>query len=376
MTPAETRNGLWPAILTGVMGNSVIYLIPLLIGAMIVDRGFTEQQAGLVASADLAGYAVATLVTALLLHRLNWRRAAIAALIVMVVANLVTTRVMGAAGFAAVRFVSGLGGGVLAAIATVLIGRSRDPHRGYGVMFAVSLLFGTTALWALPWLFEWSGLNGGYLLVAFLALLMIAVAARLPTHVAASQSTATASPRVHWKWGAAVLGAILLFWAQQNALYAFMERIGNAAGLSIGYIGFVLGAANLTGFAGAALVAAFGQRLGRAVPLAVLTLLQLACIGLLAFVQGPLSYLLIIGAIALAWNVVNPIQLGLLASVDPGGRLLAMSATFMGVGLAAGPAMAALLVGQGAYGRLLFACGALLLLCTALMWPALVRRTS
>jgi hypothetical protein len=60
---------LWPTILTGVMGNSVLYLIPLLVGAMVTDRGFSEQQAGLTASADLAGYAVATFFTAIALHR-------------------------------------------------------------------------------------------------------------------------------------------------------------------------------------------------------------------------------------------------------------------------------------------------------------------
>ena len=66
--------GLLPTILVGVMGNSVIYLIPLLVGGMVTDRGFTEQQAGLLASIDLGGYALATALTAYLVDSLMWER--------------------------------------------------------------------------------------------------------------------------------------------------------------------------------------------------------------------------------------------------------------------------------------------------------------
>ncbi len=82
---------LIPSIVAGVMGNSVIYLIPLLVGGMVSDRGFSEQQAGFMASADLGGYAIATFLTALLLDRLPWRRMALAGLVVMIAANVVTT---------------------------------------------------------------------------------------------------------------------------------------------------------------------------------------------------------------------------------------------------------------------------------------------
>ena len=137
-----------PSIVTGVMGNSVIYLIPLLVGAMVSDRGFSDQQAGLMASADLTGYAVATFVTALLLDRFNWRRMALFAVGILIAANVGTTFVYQAGLFAAVRFLSGLGGGVLAAIATVSLGQTDKPDRNYGLLFAGSLLFGTAGLWA------------------------------------------------------------------------------------------------------------------------------------------------------------------------------------------------------------------------------------
>ena len=77
---------LLPPIVVGVMGNTGIYLVPLMLGAMVSDRGFTEQQAGLVASADLAGYATTTFLTAMFLIRKDWRQLALTGIVVMILA--------------------------------------------------------------------------------------------------------------------------------------------------------------------------------------------------------------------------------------------------------------------------------------------------
>jgi predicted MFS family arabinose efflux permease len=80
------------------------------------------------------------------------------------------------------------------------------------------------------------------------------------------------------------------------------------------------------------------------------------------------------GAIALAWNVANPLQLGMLAVVDTDGRALAMSATVIGAGLALGPAVGASVVANGDYGRLLWFAAGLAALSFVLMLPALRKR--
>lgn len=373
----NAKKGLWPAVLIGVMGNSVIYLIPLLVGAMVMDRGFTEQQAGYLASADLAGYAVATLLTALVLHRFRWRTMAQFALALMIAANLGTRFGHSAAAFGTIRFFSGFGGGVLAAIATVALGRGPNPDRNYGLLFAASLLFGTVALWSLPVLLDRAGLDGGYALIAVLAALTWFAVRRIEEGGFARQHEheAGAPDRSTHGWLAvAVLVSITLFWAQQNALYAYLERIGNASGLTSQYIGFVLGAGNLTGFLGAAIVAGIGSRYGRWLPLSISILAQLLCLWMLRGTLDPVGFLVVVGVMALAWNVINPYQLGILASVDKGGRALALSATFIGIGLSAGPAMAAMTVGDGHYGGILVLAATLTIASAVLLVVPLVRR--
>lgn len=371
----NVQKGLWPAVLTGVMGNSVIYLIPLFVGAMVTDRGFTERQAGLLASADLAGYAVATLLTALMLHRFRWRTMAQFALALMIAANLGTRFGYSAAAFGAIRFMSGFGGGILAAIATVALGRGPNPDRNYGLLFAASLLFGTAALWSLPVLLGRAGLDGAYALVAVLAALAWFAVRRIEEDGSAHRDEAGAIDRATHGWlAAAVLVSITLFWAQQNALYAYLERIGNASGLTSQYIGFVLGAGNLTGFLGAAIVAGIGSRYGRWLPLSISVFVQLLCLWMLRGTLDPPGFLVVVGVMALAWNVINPYQLGMLASVDQGGRALALSATFIGIGLAAGPALAAMTVGQGHYGGILVLAAALTLASAMLLMFTRLKR--
>jgi predicted MFS family arabinose efflux permease len=363
---------LLPTILLGVMGNTGIYLIPLLVGAMVADRGFTDQQAGLVASADLAGYAVMTFITAMFLIHRNWRRMALVGVAIMFVANIATTFVSAAGAFAAVRFVSGLGAGILAAIATVSLGQSDKPDRNYGFLFAASLLFGTAGLWGLPLLLDRVGLNGAYVVIAMLAVLVGFLTASLPVGGSRDvQVAGTSLPRRGWLLAGVMLLSITLFWAQQNALYAYMERIGSASGLSAQFIGFTLGLANLTGFAGASLVAWLGARFGRIVPLALSTVVQLACLWMLSGTVSSSGYLLAIGVISLAWNIVNPIQVGILAGVDQGGRALALASTVIGVGLAIGPAMGAAVLHGNDYSRVLSLTAFLAVLSIILALPAI-----
>jgi len=162
-----------------------------------------------------------------------------------------------------------------------------------------------------------------------------------------------ATPQRSWILAGIVLLSITLFWAQQNALYAYMERIGNAAGLSAQFIGFTLGLANLTGFAGASLVAWLGTRFGRLLPLVLSTAIQLICLWALSGIISSSGYLIAIGVISLAWNIVNPIQIGILAGVEPSGRALALASTVIGVGLAAGPALGAAVLHGNDYSRVL-----------------------
>jgi predicted MFS family arabinose efflux permease len=233
-------------------------------------------------------------------------------------------------------------------------------------------LFGTAGLWGLPLLLARVGLNGAYAFIALLAVVVGFVSTSLPKGgTRPAQPADGPAPQRNWVLAGFVLVSITLFWAQQNALYAYMERIGNASGLSLQFIGFTLGLANLTGFVGASLVAWLGTRFGRLLPLVLSTGIQLACLWVLSGVVGSSGYLISIAMVSLAWNIINPIQIGILAGVDTSGRALALASTVIGVGLAAGPALGAAVLHGTDYSGVLMLVAFLAVLSIVLVLPAM-----
>jgi MFS family permease len=373
---ADTSTARKPAslvamLVVGTMGYSVIYILPLLVGGMVENRGFTDQVAGYIASADLAGFAVATFVASFWVHRVSAVRAVLVALAVMVLANALTTIVYDQFLFGVVRFSSGMGAGTLTAMATVAIGHTDNPERNFGLLFAAALMFGTLGLWALPPVTAALGFNSAYWLLVVLAVLTALAARHMPARPAGSATAVSAIPRRHGTLAGTVLVAILVFFALQNAVWAYAERIGSNAGLSAGLVGFGLGLMNLTGFAGASFVAWLGKRVGRVAPLVAATAAQIGALLVLTGKPPAAAFVLACIVLPFAWNVVNPLQLAILAEFDTGGRALALSATFTGVGLALGPALAAFVLHGSDYNPVLrLACG-LAVLTLALMVPAL-----
>lgn len=369
----ESRGYLSAMLAIGVMGNSVIYVMPLLIGAMVTDRGLTEQQAGLIASADLLGYTVGTLAVAALIRRMDWRSVCWWGLALMVAANVASPMVTGFESFAAVRVVSGLGGGLLAALATVALGCRAEPDRAFGALFAALLLFATAALWTLPSIIASLGIGGAYGLIVLLAVPVAYSISFLPrTPDAAVVATPAGEVRTDRWLSYIVLLSVFLFFAEQNAVWAYAERLGSAAGLSGQYIGLSLGVGTLLSAVGAGLGALLGTRISRGAAIAGATLVQVAAFVMLSRQFGPSMFLTLIALLAIAWNVVNPFQLGILSKLDPGGTSLALAPAATGLGLAAGPAIGAAVLAPGAYGMLLGVCAALAAVSALLLWPPLI----
>jgi predicted MFS family arabinose efflux permease len=367
----QTASSLAATLAIGVMGNSVIYVMPLLIGAMVTDRGFSEQQAGLIASADLLGYTVATLAVAVLVRQVNWRIIAWCGLLLMVGANLASPLISGFEAFAAARILSGLGGGLLAALATVAIGCRAEPDRGFGALFAALLLFATAALWILPPVIDSQGIGGAYGLIVVLALPVAYSLRHMPSTAETAAVKVPGQAQTNRWFAYLVLLSIFVFFAEQNALWAFAERIGSSAGLSGQYIGFALGVATLLSAVGASLVAWLGTRISRGLAVAGATLVQIGAFVWLGRELGASLFLILVVLLSIAWNIVNPFQLGILSQLDISGSSLALAPAATGLGLAAGPAIGAAVLSPGAYGTLLSVCAALAAISALLLWPPL-----
>ena len=109
----DTANTVRAAIL-GSVALLPLLVLPGLIGALIDYAGFTESEAGWVASAGFAGNALGAVFAGLRIRHLDPRRLAVVGLIVLAIFDAASILVseLPASLFVAFRFFSGFGGAI------------------------------------------------------------------------------------------------------------------------------------------------------------------------------------------------------------------------------------------------------------------------
>jgi predicted MFS family arabinose efflux permease len=361
-------------IVLGAVGSMVFMILPMLIGAFSDRLALGRREIGWVGSADMSGMFLSAVVATWWIRRVDWRPVAWAASALLVASHLLSAQLTGFVPLVAVRFLAGFAGGALMSVALTALGDGRDPDRFFGLFICAQMTLGAVGLWAVPGILERFGLPGlfqalaGLSAAAALAIPLVPRAGRPPR----SRSGA-AGERRSLLPGVAALVACLVFNLGIMAIWAYAERIGNAAGLPAEGIGRALGGSLLAGLAGAMLAAALGRRLGRIVPIAATLALQAVALWLLAGELSAAGYLAAVLLFSFGWNFPVPYQLAITVSVDPSGRLVVLFLSAVKLGYAVAPALAAQLIGPaGGYGTVLTLGGVCFAL-SAAVYVAIVR---
>jgi hypothetical protein len=126
------------------------------------------------------------------------------------------------------------------------------------------------------------------------------------------------------------------------------------------------------GALGSVIVIWSGGRFGRAVPLGIA--LAATLMGTALFLRSDIAGFYVAGNVitAIAWSFVVPYLFGMCSQFDRAGQAATLGGFFSKMGLATGPAAAALLLGEGDdFSRLILAALIALAACTiAALWPA------
>ena len=215
------------------LGPAAVILMPLIVGGVIDDYGFSEQQAGLVASMEGLGLVLGLLVGAQWVRRVSWIRMLCIGLAAYALVNLLSAGVQGLAALAAVRLLSGFCGGSVFAIVNAALGDNRAPDRAFGLAQAVQGVMMFAAFAALPLMPEGRLLGTLFLMLAGAAVLMMLCLLRFPDRGAqrADAASATVGCEGHRRLIWIGLFGGLLYYASVFGFWDFLERIGLAAGL-------------------------------------------------------------------------------------------------------------------------------------------------
>lgn len=337
------------------VGPAAIILMPLIVGGLIDSYGFSDQQAGAVATAEGLGLVLGLLTAALWVRSVGWRSALLTGLAIYAGLNFGSPLIEGHTGIVILRALSGFVGGGVFAIVVAALGDNREPDRAFGIAQAVQgLVMGALFVWA-PALMSDAGINSLFYLMAFLALIAMLFLPRFPqygvvdatpapqdTPNTVSQSGVPIALYAGLFGGFAYYLAVFGFWG-------FIERMGVQAGLEETTIGYALGVSQLAAIFGALLAAAAAQRFGRVIPMLIALMGQLWVLWVLvgqfsawAFYAGACLYQ---GLYVMA----TAYQLGVIAQLDSKGKFIVVMTALQGLGAALGPSIAAGLINDGDY---------------------------
>lgn len=345
------------------VGPASTILMPMIVGGLIDGYGYTEQQAANLAALEGLGLVVASIAAAFWIRRVSWVRALLLGILAYALLNVVSAQIASYAPLLVLRLLTGIAGGNLFAVTVAALGDNRAPDRAFGLAQAVQGVMMLAAFLAAPALLAGRGVGGLYLLLALAALAMLPVLRWLPSAGRLREAEASGSSSQQGSHTALIwlgLVASVLFFVNVFGFWGFVERIGQARGLSATTIGTALGVAQIAAIGGALVAAAASNRYGRYLPLLLVFIGQACALYAVAgrfeapafFISTALYQALFVAGVAY--------QMGAVAELDIRGRFLVMMTAAQGLGAAIGPAAAAELIGaDGDYGGVLWFAGAL-----------------
>lgn len=358
-------------------GLFYVNIMPAIVDGLIQGLGFTSRQAGFVGSANVYGAAAGALTIVFLIRRLRWRPTAYALLGGLILMDLLSMLIAVPEALIAFRFAHGLVGGALVGVGFSVIARTVNPDRTFGVLLVVQFGLGGLGNLYLPRLVPDFGVAVLFTaLIAFslVTVLMVPFLGEYRARDAADGGAAAVPARVEVVPLSLTLAAIFLFQAGNMGLFAFIIGLGRAYDLQLDFITTTLAFSGWIGIVGAAIVVVLYTRYGRFRPLLIAMTLTVVGIWVLHYSHAATVFFVANCGMGITWAFVIPYLLGLCAEFDSSGQMAALGGFASKMGLASGPLVAGVLLGEDNY-PLLINAGAIVVAVSlaACAMPALLK---
>ncbi|HEX7709829.1 MAG TPA: MFS transporter [Sphingomonadaceae bacterium] len=369
--------GVVAAIVAGAVAATPVTVQPGLVQGMVASLHMDEVTAGYVASSEVLGLTVAALLFAFVGGRVSWRILLAGGLLLMAAANLLSMLPIGLPTFIAIRIAAGFGAGLASAIGFAAVADTQNPKRNLGWLIAAVIAYSAIALAVIPYLLAISGFSAvvGAYAIASLACLPLAkflVRSASPQEITAADGPARKLSFVHAVLAVAAVGLLLIGYC---GAWTYMALLGQQNGIGENAVSSILSISQIFGVLGAMIVVWIGSRFNDLPEVVVVLLIGGA--GTLAFAapQTWALYMVLNCLFQFTWNAAQPLLLGVIATHDKDGVMMRFAIPAQYIGMSAGPALAAYLLGaQGHYAPIMLAAGLAVLLGLILILPLVIGR--
>ncbi|MGS2721290.1 MFS transporter [Paraglaciecola aestuariivivens] len=353
-------------------GIFYINIMPALVSGLKEGLNFTNQQAGFVSSANLYGAAAGALLAVFVVKHIDWKKWAYWLLVCILSVDFACIFIDSPSLMIFIRGLHGLVGGLLVGIGFAVISRTENPDKTFGYLLLIQWGLGGLGIMYLPAMvpeFGTTALFVSLMAFTFISLVMLPFLPHYP--VAVVDPLAALPPKVKRLPLYMNLSAIFLFQAANMGLFAYVIGLGKAEGLTMDFMSPALASASWVALLGSMLVILIGTKLGRTGPLVMAILLTALCSWVLIFSEISMVYLLANIMIGITWAFALPYMFGICSELDKAGQLAALGGFASKMGLASGPMVAALVLGNDNYQLIIYLASAALILCaTVVYFPA------
>ena len=242
------------------------------------------------------------------------------------------------------------------------------------MLVAIQYTFGSIAIFTVPKLVESFGPGAAFGALILFSLVTMTMLPFIPTYsndedgalnTDDQEPPAPALSRGLLFPASLALAALFLFQTSNMGVADYVIELGKDQGYSIGYLSNLLTVANVVAISGALLVYFLGTRFGRAVPILLGTLIAGGFTFLFHWSQIESLFFIANAITGVTWAFTVPYLLGLCATFDEHGRVVVFAGFISKMGLASGPLIGAMVVGDGNFTTIINLATAGLLLCGA-----------
>ena len=344
------------AITINVICITYYNIMPLVLGGAAESRGLLENQLGFAAAAFMGGLALINFAGFAWLRRYDWRLLVLGGNALASLALIAPVFYFSAGTWILCNLLAGAATGVSYGVSIACLGDTREPERNFALAYAAQTFLSAGLIFMLPRIDIGQDLFVvGHGITAALMASGIALILILPKHgtkfgiVASEKGTGmSALPQ------AVLIMALLVLMLNvmaEGAIWAFIERIAVADGLTTSFAATAMAFSFFASGIGSIAAATMGRRFGSTRPFVVAVVLSISSVWVLWIGGTEKIFFAGVMLFALAWNLGSPYRMALATRADSSGRFSTFVPAMQTLGAALGPAIAGLLIVNGSFTR-------------------------
>jgi len=349
------------ALYMTLAGYGVLVGIPVISTAWVELLGFTEEQVGRVAGADLGGLALGAVLTSLLISRMNRRVLVLMGAGMAITANALCTFFVEYEVVLWLRVLAGIGSGVFTSVAVATLGASSKPARAYNMMLFAFAFSQALEMQVLPTL-SMNGIYYAFIGSFILGILFVKWIPPRPVEPPLDIELDVEEPsgRHHMEhlkvpgfvpW--LVLGAMFFTYMNIGSYWTYIELASIDAGIDNDFMGKLLVWGSFGSLVGCLVATLISNRFGLARPMMLALVAMTAAVALLSMGITDVKIMISILSFNLLWIFIDVYQMATVANVDHSGSFASLIPGAQGLGQIVGPNIAASLLAAGlGYGAL------------------------